>query len=1638
MKGKVFKVCIVLMLVLAMTMTNFVFVGSSLISYAFDDISTNNKNVEFGVYFKDDNGGQVSSIEKSVYSEDIKLGIHLKVKQQGYFNGKIELQNSNFTLKETQNDYINKIEGNTITLNQINAGSEVELEIPIEIKREEAFNVGLLNMESVIKLNGIYRDSSQKDKEVESSKKVTLKVIPENKTPENIEKTAKIITNKNLQVAGQEKRVVQILLNVGLKDNSYPIKEININANVPEMNGTQADASAVVNLNTMTNSQYNYENKQLNVNLKNDASQENIVTWKKDGSESIVLTYLYDVNNVQDITVNGNIEITLYNDEKIGTNIDDLLINKDDQKEEVVTANIENSESTIYKGKLYQGIDREYTTTDVVNVNAANILNYIEIREQDVFASQTDYEKNVPLQGTNANILYRKTTINKDQLIKVLGEDGSLAIRNANGEQIAVITKDSQADENGNIVIDYGEAMQAGIVIRTTAPITGGEISITNNKVIKTNDEKIVKNAVDFNTALFVTTNLNEGQQTPKNLVKTKLEETTTEAYLEVNKSELSTVIENDVEIKAVLKSKSELNDLYKNPVLKIQFPEEIEQITVSDISMLYEDELSIKNAYLNGKELTIEIQGEQTHYSESAVEGPTIIINGKLKLNRKTATKDTQIIMSYSNEKAKAYTNDAKATKDIKIVAPTDVTTVTTIEQLGIEEVNQDSTKEVMLERGTKAKEITPKIEVINNKSNAIKDIKVLGTFPTGNTEESIGINVTSPISAEGATVYYTENENATDDISNEDNGWSETIQNPASVKKYLIAKDEVNSQESIIATYNAVIPEKLEYNENASQDYQVNYVDATTNAENKVKATQVKLTTGVGPKLKANITAKVGNDDLKDKAEVKAGEVIKYTLEVSNVGTETVNNATISGNVPEGTTYVEPKANYEYTGASYYKEVTDKKAYEETIETIEVGKTITKEYEVRVNKDITDGKVITNKCTTKYNDVTTESEDLSSTLKSGDIRVTVKRITDRGQEIFNGSTVKYVSIIENVSSENKENIKIKTNINSNIDIEKLSLSTGTFDPNKEILDDEIVDADEGINKSENEKNESESGKIEESISTEDIDYKDEINLGDFKQGEIKVLTYNLRIKGTDNINFSTDVYQENNKYRSNLWSENVLKRDITMTMTSTTESKYVKNYDKFEYVINVKNNGTTNEPIDLDDEIPEGVEVSNINVNGENVEFSDAGSISLEFDLNKGETIVVKIEVEVINYKDKYESKVITNQAVASIEGIEIAKTEEVTHIIEAEKKTNNNVDDNKNNDTDNNNIANGNKIISGIAWYDANANGKRDQNESSLGGITVNLLNAETNQLVKDKSGNILSATTSDNGTYVLSNIGNGKYIVVFNYDTKQYSLTKYKVEGVEETKNSNATMNDIVIDGANKKVASTDIIQINNNNISDINIGLIKLQNFDLKLDKYVSKVIVQNKTGTSTTEYTDSKMAKAEIHSKQINGSTVLIEYKIRVTNVGEVEGYAKKIVDYMPNDLKFSSELNKDWYKTNTGLYNSSLANEKIAAGESKELTLVLTKSMTENNTGLVNNTAEIAEAYNELGLADSNSTPGNKTQGENDMSSADVIISIKTGEIIFYTTLIAVITLVILSAITVPIVKKVKKNNKKNELDKN
>ena len=74
---------------------------------------------------------------------------------------------------------------------------------------------------------------------------------------------------------------------------------------------------------------------------------------------------------------------------------------------------------------------------------------------------------------------------------------------------------------------------------------------------------------------------------------------------------------------------------------------------------------------------------------------------------------------------------------------------------------------------------------------------------------------------------------------------------------------------------------------------------------------------------------------------------------------------------------------------------------------------------------------------------------------------------------------------------------------------------------------------------------------------------------------------------------------------------------------------------------------------------------------------------------------------------------------------------------------------------------------------------------------------------------------------------------------------------------------------------------------------------------------------------------------------------MVVKYKFTITNEGVIEGYVKKLADYLPAELKFSSELNKDWYEGKDGvIYNASLANTVIKPGESKEVTLVLTKAM--------------------------------------------------------------------------------------------
>ena len=157
--------------------------------------------------------------------------------------------------------------------------------------------------------------------------------------------------------------------------------------------------------------------------------------------------------------------------------------------------------------------------------------------------------------------------------------------------------------------------------------------------------------------------------------------------------------------------------------------------------------------------------------------------------------------------------------------------------------------------------------------------------------------------------------------------------------------------------------------------------------------------------------------------------------------------------------------------------------------------------------------------------------------------------------------------------------------------------------------------------------------------------------------------------------------------------------------------------------------------------------------------------------------------------------------------------------------------------------------------------------------------------------------------------------------------------------------------------------------------------------------------------------------------QNVDKSSIVIEYKIVVTNEGELPGYVNKIIDYLPKDVNFNTELNKDWYlsKDSGCIYNTSLDNQKINPGESREVSLILTKKITKSSIGsVVCNMAEIYQATNEAGLPDIDSEQANKLETEDDLGTANIILSIVTGKIVGYITIIIIAAGIIATGIII------------------
>ncbi|MCI8700342.1 MAG: hypothetical protein HFJ47_03250 [Clostridia bacterium] len=210
-----------------------------------------------------------------------------------------------------------------------------------------------------------------------------------------------------------------------------------------------------------------------------------------------------------------------------------------------------------------------------------------------------------------------------------------------------------------------------------------------------------------------------------------------------------------------------------------------------------------------------------------------------------------------------------------------------------------------------------------------------------------------------------------------------------------------------------------------------------------------------------------------------------------------------------------------------------------------------------------------------------------------------------------------------------------------------------------------------------------------------------------------------------------------------------------------------------------------------------------------------------------------------------------------------------------------------------------------------------------------------------------------------------------------------------------------------------------LQVKEENEYNVNI---KVQCFDLALTQYLTKVIIiengeQQVTNTGNIGNNNDIIPEVEIDKDRIQQTVLKFVYKIKITNEGDIAGYAKKITDYIPSGLQFNAEDNPNWAEENGIISTQQLEKELLQPGESSDIEIILTWVNDDKNLGTKTNVAEISEYYNDKGIKDKDSMPNNKNDTEDDIDIAEVTISIKTigGIGTIYVNLILVLCAVII-----------------------
>lgn len=1570
---------------------------------------------------------------------------------------------------------IKLVSENEISLNNIIDDTKIEIEI--EYNQGETFNVQDLLKDIKLQMSGTYINRNLEEVKVGKEEEITIGW----EYTKDISLESEFTKFSPFELQEIHGTIVEnkIIVTRDIQDEKYlPVKSTRLEIVVPEVNGkkpiavdvlaskllaTKGEDSGYVTFNS-ENWNYDDVNGLINVFVENDQNAYS------SGTDEYVIIYRYeDYISSENSNLLKNVKATVT--EYSGTENNTIIKEIKDSQEikvdvgELVTYSIGTNEDILNKGRIYANYNSENalyetTFTNQVNVNVltSDVLQQLKLDcSKDVYKDANGVE--LPAQG----IEYKEIKFNFSEISSILSEGGEIVITNTANETLYILNKDAVTKEEDCVI---GLNGANGIYVYVNNISRNGAINFEITKAIKkcNYDKSIFKGITQIESRISGEVkylNIEDRLALQTIAIAKNFEESKTEATLSISRTSLSTISSNDnVELKIELNNDKETSDLYINPSFEVVFPKYVKSVAIESINLLNDCGLRVSDfeTYTESDlvKLRIELSGTQTTFSENSItNGTNIIINANIEVDNYAPAREDQVKLYYCNEGVATYQAQTKWSLNkkavpngiLKITNGFDVEVIKYQAPTGLLAINgivnyDGNLSEVRsVKQGEVAKEIpvnspsriaTMELLALNNTENTCSDVILLGRIPfKGNkdiiSEEDLGTTTTTRMvdkikedvqNVNTVEIYYSANENANKDLKNESNGWVTEVEDLSTVRSYMIiVKGDIEAGSVLRYTYDFEIPENLPYESKITGAFAAYYNNQKEEAVvyESSSADKVVLTTGIGPKIEAKLSVDVG-----DGADVLERRYLNYTVEVTNTGSVPATGVTVEVEKPifgEFYTY-EEKAN-EWAG--YYYENIDSKTI--SIDDIQPGEKKTAVFTVKTLNPITEiestQKDLENATIPEYfieTKANVKVENLSMDIETNTVKNQIKKsnfdidVLAYYREILRGGTAfPYRYTIKNTSGKDFENVDItcilpdiikykstefsmyETEIEQNFDEEhnkvvyriprfnngdtiKISINCQTMYGTKEVITPIFTIKANDI--------EEIAPPVYSNVKAPKFEIMDISAISDNTILEGKPIEYKLRISNiADGIAPKIEILSK--------LSKNLLSPEINYNGFAVGSAK-VENNEALVTIMNFEAGAT--------------------------IDFTITGYAG-DYDIENTD-IINNI---VISYLDNDVANIETTKLNILEDPNKVVKTEEPANKVDAateEYITNNSnptIDNSKNDSNNNSNtsVADNNTNespkynISGNIWVDLNNDGINNDSLENLPIVEVKLYKGENE---------IQTTKTTNKGMYKFSNVENGTYTVMFLYDSSTYMSTIYNKENTKENLNSKA------IETEGGKAVSNEVV-VSNQSVDNINLGLQLKEQFNLSINKYVTKAIVKDNTKPVEYKFNDLKLAKLEIAAKKLNKSLVDIEYKIVIENTGNVEGYATMINDYLPKDMTFDSSRNKGWYLGNDGmLYNETLKDTTLKAGEKKELNLVLTKQMNSDNTGTVSNKVLLATTLNKNGLQDN---------VDDNVATQEVLILIKTG----YTAQITIIMAIIILAIVLFINKDkvIKEKNYKN-----